>query len=144
MSFPALSPLTKEIVDLIQNTTHVEIAEDKPFIQLTKFVGGKTESIGYSTYKEFDLSKIQNYEERFPPIITGLECNLSGNLGTVRKAKVNIKFASSKQLKTYEDFLKVGNCQMVSWGWTNGGSKWKGNTVEIAQQIVLSPINWRN
>jgi hypothetical protein len=142
MSFPALSPLTKEIVDLIQNTTHVEIANDKPFIQLTKFVGGK-ESIGYDEYKKFDLSKIQKYEERFPPIITGLECNLSGNLGTVRKAKVNIKFASSKQLKIYEDFLKIGNCQMVSWGWTNGGSKWKGNTVEIARQIVLSPINWR-
>ena len=142
MSFPALSPVDQKIFNKIQNTSHAEIAGNKPFIQLTKFANG-TESIGYSTYKEFDLSKIQKYEERFPPIITGLECNLAGNMGTIRKAKVNIKFASSKQLANYSDFLRVGNVQMVSWGWLNKNSTFAGNTLTQATQIVLNIVNWQ-
>ena len=143
MSFPAISPLNADIKNLIEKTGHIDIAKSKPFIQLTKFVNG-TDSIDYGSYTNFDLTKIQSYDERFPPIITGLECNLSGNLGTVMKAKINIKFASSNQLKKYSDFLKIGNCQMVSWGWLHSGSTWPGNTIGMAQDIVLNILKWRS
>jgi hypothetical protein len=140
-SFPAISPLIARIGEKIQNTDKETFSGSKPFINLTKFANG-TKSINYGSYTSFNLSQVQNYNERFPPIITGLEVGNSGTLGAIRKSKIHVKFASINQMTEYKDFLLIGNTQMVSWGWINQKTKFTGNTAEIAASIVTNIKNW--
>lgn len=140
-SFPAITPLIARIGEKIQNTNKETFSGSKPFINLTKFANSE-KSINYGSYTAFNLSEAQTYNERFPPIITGLEVGNSGTLGAIRKSKIHIKFASIKQMTAYKDFLLVGNTQMVSWGWVNSSTKFAGNTAEIAAQIVTNIKNW--
>jgi hypothetical protein len=140
-SFPAITPLIARLGEKIENTKKETFIGSKPFIQLTKFANGE-DTIGYNSYKKFDLSQIQNYNERFPPIITGLDVGNSGNLGAIRKAKVHIKFASIQQLNEYKDFLLIGNVQMVSWGWINNSTKFARNSDKVAANIVTNIKNW--
>ena len=142
-SFPAITPLIPRLGEKIQNTNKETFSGSKPFINLTKFVNG-TQSINYGSYTAFKLNDIQDYNERFPPIITGLEVGNSGTLGAIRKAKIHIKFASVKQMTAYKDFLLVGNTQMVSWGWVNHNTKFAGNSTGIAAKIVTNIKNWQS
>jgi hypothetical protein len=116
-SFPAISPIKGSIKTKIESTTRQSFSGNKPFIQLTKYANG-VQSLNYGTYSAydkksnpegFDLSKVQNKNERFPPIITGLDVSNSGNLGAIRKAKINVKFSDITQLERYKDFLLIGN-----------------------------------
>ena len=141
-SFPAITPLIGRLGEKIETTKRIDFSGSKPFIQLTKFTGKGTESIGYNSYTTFNLSEIQKQNQRFPPIITGLEISNSGTLGAIRKAKIHVKFSSVNQLTEYKDFLLVGNTQMVSWGWVNKNTKYAGNTIGIAALIVNNIKNW--
>ena len=151
-SFPAISPLNSKIVAKINNTTRESFSGNKAFIQLTKYAYGQ-QSLNYGSYSAydktsnpegFDLSKIQNKNERFPPLITGIDVSNSGNLGAIRKAKINVKFASVKQLEDYKDFLLIGNTQMVSWGWVKSSTGTASTDIKLAARIVVNINEWQS
>jgi hypothetical protein len=150
-SFPAISPIKGSIKTKIESTTRQSFSGNKPFIQLTKYANG-VQSLNYGTYSEknksnpegFDLSKVQNKNERFPPIITGLDVSNSGNLGAIRKAKINVKFSDITQLERYKDFLLIGNSQMVSWGWVKSSTGTPSTSVGFAASIVVNIGNWQS
>jgi hypothetical protein len=137
--FPYITGIKKSIVDQIQNTSKIEAAGEKPFIQLTNFIGG-TNTISYNSYLNYDLKKLvygsNKSNQRFPPIITGCSVTAAGSLGSLRKAKVMVKFASSADLLFHSKHFHVGNTQLVSWGWVNKDQKFGGNTDKIAIDIV--------
>lgn len=137
--FPYITGIKKSIVDQIQNTSKIETAGEKPFIQLTNFIGG-TNTISYNTYLTYDLKKLvygsNKSNQKFPPIITGCSVTAAGSLGSLRKAKVMVKFASSADLLFHSKHFHVGNTQLVSWGWVNKDQKFGGNTDKIAIDIV--------
>jgi hypothetical protein len=137
--FPYITGIKQGIVDQIQSTSKIEAAGEKPFIQLTNFIGG-TNTISYNSYLTYDLKKAvygsNKTNQRFPPIITGCSVTAAGSLGSLRKAKVNVKFASSADLGLHAKHFHVGNTQLVSWGWVNKDQKFGGNTDKIAIDIV--------
>ncbi len=137
--FPFITGIKQSIVDQIQNTSKIEAAGEKPFIQFTNFIGG-TNTISYNSYLTYDLNKAvygaNKTNQRFPPVITGLTVTAAGSLGSLRKAKVNVRFASSKDLDLHKNHFKVGNTQLVSWGWLNNNQTFGGNTKEIAVDVV--------
>ena len=140
--FPYITGIKQSIVDQIQNTSKIEAAGEKPFIQLTNFIGG-TNTISYTSYLDYDLKKAvygsNKSNQRFPPIITGCSVTAAGSLGSLRKARVNVKFASSADLKLHENYFHVGNTQLVSWGWAYNKQKFSptsGQTKQIAEDIV--------
>ena len=138
--FPYITGIKKSIVDQIQNTSKIEAAGEKPFIQFTNFIDG-TNTISYNSYLTYDLNKAvyganKTTNQRFPPVITGLSVTAAGSLGSLRKAKVTVKFASSADLAFHKKHFHVGNTQLVSWGWLNKNQKFGGNTKEIAIEIV--------
>jgi hypothetical protein len=143
-SFPAISPMKGGIVSKINKTNRETFGGNKPFIQLTKYVGGAKQSINYASYTAFDLSQVQSQNERFPPLITGLDVSNSGTLGAIRKAKINVKFSDIEQLQTYKDFLLIGNTQMVSWGWVKSSTGTPSTNIATAASIVLNIANWQN
>lgn len=137
--FPYITGIKQSIIDKIQTTSKIEVAGEKPFIQLTNFIDG-TQSISYNTYTTFDL-KTSVYgdnktNKRFPPVITELEISAAGSLGSLRKAKVGVRFSSADELDVYKNFFKVGNTQLVSWGWVDKTQTFGGNTLNIAASIV--------
>lgn len=154
-SFPAISPVKGGIISKINTTNRETFSGNKPFIQLTKYVNGVKgvpTTISYKTYSPydniknkdgFDLSKIENKNERFPPLITGLDVSNSGTLGAIRKAKINVKFSDINQLTRYKEFLLIGNTQMVSWGWvkTSGAAS---TDINLAARIVVNIGEWQN
>jgi len=142
-SFPSISPLSTGITSKIENTSKVEFGGSKPFITLTNFVNGEA-SINYAGYTAFNLNDTQQYKERFPAIITGLDVGVSGNLGTIRKAKVQVKFASMSQFEANKNFIKVGITQLVSWGWLNNNTQTLPNLTTTAKSIVTNILNWQN
>jgi hypothetical protein len=142
-SFPSISPLSTGITSKIENTSKVEFGGSKPFITLTNFVNGEA-SINYTGYTAFNLNDTQQYKERFPAIITGLDVGVSGNLGTIRKAKVQVKFASMSQFEANKNFIKVGITQLVSWGWLNNNTQALPNLTTTAKSIVTNILNWQN
>jgi hypothetical protein len=54
--FPYITGIKQSIVDQIQNTSKIEAAGEKPFIQFTNFIGG-TNTISYNSYLTYDLNK---------------------------------------------------------------------------------------
>lgn len=145
-SFPAITNLNSDIVNKIQNTSKETFSGSKPFITLTNFHDIKTgKTINYTSYTntKFNLKETQDYKERFPPIITGLEVGASGNLGTIRKAKVNIKFASMDQFKSNAGFLKIGNSQLITWGWNDVNQTGISDYLTTAQLVVNNIMNWQ-
>lgn len=142
-SFPSISPLNKSITSKIENTSKLEFGGSKPFITLTNFVSGEV-SINYAGYTAFNLNDTQQYKERFPAIITGLDVGVSGNLGTIRKAKVQVKFASMSQFEANKNFIKVGITQLVCWGWLNNNTQALPNLTTTAKSIVTNILNWQN
>jgi hypothetical protein len=139
-SFPAITSFNSNVINKIENTPKESFSGNAPFIQLTEFITNN--SISTNSYRKFKLTNTVNYKERFPPIITGMTVGLTGSLGTVRRAKIQIKFASSSQIETYKNFLKIGNVQMVSWGWTKT-AKFGGNSLKTAQEIVMNISKWQ-
>lgn len=137
--FPYITGIKQSIVDQIQNTSKIEAAGEKPFIQFTNFIGG-TNTISYNSYLTYDLNKAvygaNKTNQRFPPVITGLSVTAAGSLGSLRKAKVNVRFASSADLELHKNHFHVGNTQLVSWGWLNKNQTFGGNTKEIAVDVV--------
>ena len=137
--FPYITGIKQSIVDQIQNTSKIEAAGEKPFIQFTNFIGG-TNTISYNSYLTYDLNKAvygaNKTNQRFPPVITGLSVTAAGSLGSLRKAKVNVRFASSADLELHKKHFHVGNTQLVSWGWLNKNQTFGGNTKEIAVDVV--------
>lgn len=141
MGFPSQTKWENSVTDLINNTPKTAFAGSKPFITLTKFIGPGADKIYYGSYSAgatgFNLSTIQNQTERFPPIITGLEVGTSGTLGALKKAKINIKFASMKQFEEHSGFFTIGATQLVKWGWSNNSSvDLAGTDRTIAEDIV--------
>lgn len=116
--FPAITYFNSEIAKAINDTPKHTFSGSKPFISLTKFYGTQ-ETINYTSYTNFSLSKM-NTTERFPPIITGLEVGTSGTLGAIKKAKINVRFASMTQFKANSEFFIPGATQCLIWGWSNG------------------------
>ena len=148
MGFPAQTIWADSVTDLINDTPKHTFAGSKPFITLTKFIGPGANKLYYGSYSAgatgFDLSKIQNQTERFPPIITGLEVGTSGTLGALKKAKINIKFASMKQFEEHSGFFTIGATQLVKWGWSNNSSvDLVGNDYDIAADIVNNLKNYQ-
>ena len=137
--FPYITGIKQSIVDQIKDTSKIEAAGEKPFIQLTNFIGG-TNTISYNSYLTYDLKNAvygsNKTNQRFPPIITGCSVTAAGSLGSLRKAKVMVKFASSADLTLHAKHFHVGNTQLVSWGWINKDQKFGGNTDKIAIDIV--------
>ena len=137
--FPYITGIKQSIVDQIKDTSKIEAAGEKPFIQLTNFIGG-TNTISYNSYLTYDLKNAvygsNKTNQRFPPIITGCSVTAAGSLGSLRKAKVMVKFASSSDLALHAKHFHVGNTQLVSWGWINNNQKFGGNTDKIAIDIV--------
>lgn len=137
--FPYITGIKQSIVDQIKDTSKIEAAGEKPFIQLTNFIGG-TNTISYNSYLTYDLKNAvygsNKTNQRFPPIITGCSVTAAGSLGSLRKAKVMVKFASSADLAFHAKHFHVGNTQLVSWGWINKDQKFGGNTDKIAIDIV--------
>jgi hypothetical protein len=146
MSFPVITPFNDTIKSKIENTDKITFSGSKPFIKLSNFIDGKDKekSIFYGSYTEFNLSQAQNYKERFPPIITGLSVGTSGNLGTIRKATINVKFASMAQLTEYRNFLKIGRVQLVTWGWLNNNAILSDTPGATAKEIVMNIVGWQN
>jgi hypothetical protein len=144
--FPALTQFNGKVIKKINDTNKESFSGNKPFITLTNFINGE-ETLYYKEYTKFNLSETdaKTANERFPAIITGLEVGTSGNLGTIRKAKVTIKFASMVQFKAHQNFFKIGHSQLVTWGWI-------GNSItnidipyeETARLIVNNIKNWQN
>ncbi len=137
--FPYITGIKQSIVNQIQDTSKIEAAGEKPFIQFTNFING-TNTISYNSYLTYDLDKAvygaNKDVQRFPPVVTGLNVTAAGSLGSLRKAKVNVKFASSEDLKKHQNHFRVGNTQLVSWGWLNKNQTFGGNTKEIAVDVV--------
>ena len=138
--FPYITGIKQSIVDQIKDTSKIEAAGEKPFIQLTNFIEG-TNTISYNSYLTYDLKDAvygsnKTTNQRFPPIITGCSVTAAGSLGSLRKARVNVKFASSGDLLLHAKHFHVGNTQLVSWGWVNKDQKFGGNTKQIATDIV--------
>jgi hypothetical protein len=137
--FPYITGIKQSIVNQIQDTSKIEAAGEKPFIQFTNFIGG-TNTISYNSYLTYDLNKAvygaNKTNQRFPPVITGLSVTAAGSLGSLRKAKVNVRFASSADLELHKKHFHVGNTQLVSWGWLNKNQTFGGNTKEIAVDVV--------
>jgi hypothetical protein len=137
--FPYITGIKQSIVNQIQDTSKIEAAGEKPFIQFTNFIDG-TDTISYNSYLTYDMNKAvygaNKTNQRFPPVITGLTVTAAGSLGSLRKAKVNVRFASSEDLKKHQNHFRVGNTQLVSWGWLNKNQTFGGNTKEIAIDVV--------
>lgn len=140
--FPYITGIKQSIINQIKDTSKIEAAGEKPFIQLTNFIGG-TNTISYTSYLDYDLEKAvygsNKQKQRFPPIITGCSVTAAGSLGSLRKAKVIVKFASSADLDFYKDYFHVGNTQLVSWGWVYNKQQFNPGaeqTREIAVDIV--------
>jgi hypothetical protein len=140
-SFPAVSPLLSGVGKKINYANKETLSGSKPFIQLTKFAHGQ-QTINYGTYKAFDLSQAQKYNERFPPVITGMSISHAGSMGAIRKATIQVKFASTHQLGQYKDFLLIGNSQLVSWGWMNKSTPTPPNSIKFAAGIVVNIGRW--
>lgn len=145
--FPALTHFNGKVISKINDTSKVTFSGSKPFITLTNFIG-KEETLYYEAYtsKNFNLSQTdaKSANERFPAIITGLDVGSSGNLGTIRKAKVSIKFASMEQFKNHQNFFKIGHSQLVTWGWI--GESIKNVNIDFestAKNIVNNIKNWQ-
>jgi thiosulfate reductase cytochrome b subunit len=140
--FPYITGIKQSIVNQIQNTSKIEAAGEKPFIQLTNFIGG-TNTISYKSYLDYDLEKAvygsNKTKQRFPPIITGCSVTAAGSLGSLRKARVTVKFASNADLLLHQHYFHVGNTQLVSWGWVYNKQKFSPTpqqTKKIAEDIV--------
>ena len=146
MSFPVITPFNDTIKSKIETTDKITFSGSKPFIKLSNFIDGKDKekSIFYGSYTQFNLSQAQTNKERFPPIITGLSVGTSGNLGTIRKATINVKFASMAQLAEYKNFLKIGRVQLVTWGWLNNNSILSDTPGATAKEIVMNIVGWQN
>ena len=144
-SFPSISPLNSKIRDKIEVTPKTTFSGSKPFITLTNFIDYKEVSINYASYTSFNLNDTEQYKERFPPVITGLNVGVSGNLGTIRKAKIQIKFASMDQFGSskYKNFLKVGHTQLLCWGWLNNETTGLPSLRDTAKSILLNIKNWQ-
>jgi hypothetical protein len=142
-SFPAVTPLNQKIVDKIQDTSKTAFSGNNAFVTLTNFYSGKADTINYQSYTSanFDLSDVKNYKKRFPPVITGLSIGHSGNLGTIRKATVQLKFASMADLAANNAFFKIGNSQLVCWGWVKD-AKNLPDAYDTAKKIILNIENW--
>jgi len=140
--FPFITGIKQSIVDQIQNTSKIETAGEKPFIQFTNFIDGNNQ-ISYNSYLTYKLDEAvygaNKTNQRFPPVITGLSVTAAGSLGSLRKAKVNVRFASSKDLLEHKNHFRVGNTQLVTWGWLNKNQNFSGDGPQsraIAEKIV--------
>ena len=140
--FPYITGIKQSIVDQIQDTSKIEAAGEKPFIQLTNFIGG-TNTISYKSYLDYDIEKAvygsNKQKQRFPPIITGCSVTAAGSLGSLRKARVTVKFASNSDLLLHKEYFHVGNTQLVAWGWNYNKQKFSPTskqTRKIAEDIV--------
>jgi hypothetical protein len=137
--FPYITGIKDSIVNQLENTSKITIAGEKPFIQLSNFIDGIS-TISYNSYLTYDLNKAvygsNTKSQRYPPVITGLSVTAAGSLGSLRKAKVKVKFASTDDLNLYRKHFHVGNTQLVSWGWVDSSITFGGNTEDIAVNIV--------
>jgi hypothetical protein len=140
--FPAITFFDANIADVINNTPKHTFSGSKPFISLTKFYNNQ-KTINYTSYTAFDLSKM-NSTERFPPIITGLEVGTSGTLGAIKKAKINVRFASMNQFKENSEFFIPGATQCLIWGWSNGTMPADfPDPLDTAKAIVNNTLNYQ-
>lgn len=133
MSFPVITGFNSKISAKIEDTSKISYLGAKPYIQLTNYIdasipGGVTiRNDGYDDYSANPLGTsptgLNKADWRFPAVITSLSVGVAGNLGTLRKAKINIKFSSMSQLTStaYQNFLVIGRVQCVSWGWVREG-----------------------
>lgn len=122
-TFPFLTPLDANIVTAIQNVSRTTFSGTTPFVLFTDYVSQET--IG--TAKSYQYSNPKAKNERFPPIITNLDVKPTGNMGVIREGSVTIKFASMPQLKSYQNFFRIGTGKAISWGWNrqrNGKAQW--------------------
>ena len=143
-SFPAITPLNSTIVNKIQDTPKEIFSGNSAFISLTNFYDSPNKSLNYSTYTSFKLENTKQYKNRFPPIITGLSTGHAGNLGTIRRAKIQIKFSSMNDLEAHQSFFKIGNSQLVAWGWSKGNSQNLPSAFNTAKNIILNIEEWHN
>ena len=145
--FPALTHINANVIKKINNTSKESFSGNKPFITLTNFIDGE-DTINYesytSTHFNLDQTDAKNANQRFPAIITGLDVGTSGNLGTVRKAKITIKFASMTQFANHKNFFKIGHSQLVTWGWLgNSITTTIINKTTTAKNIINNIKNWQ-
>jgi len=140
--FPYITGIKQSIVNQIQNTSKIEAAGEKPFIQFTNFIDGNNQ-ISYNSYLTYKLDEAvygaNKTVKRFPPVITGLSVTAAGSLGSLRKAKVIVKFASTQDLLEHKNHFRVGNTQLVTWGWLNKNQNFSGDGPQsraIAEKIV--------
>jgi hypothetical protein len=113
-SFPFFTPLEKSILDKIQNVKRSEFSGAAPFVLFTEYNTKDGKTIG--THKSYEYSN--RGFERFPPVITNLEIKPTGSMGVIREGSVTIKFASILQLKSYQNFFRIGSAKSIVWGWS--------------------------
>lgn len=122
-TFPFLTPLEKGIVKAIEDVSVVTFSGSTPFVLFTDYVS--LETIG--TAKSYQYSNPKAKNERFPPVITNVDVKPTGNMGVIREGSVTIKFASMPQLKSYQDFFRIGTGKAIQWGWNrtrDGKPQW--------------------
>ena len=143
--FPFMAPVSKTIVNAIENLDIEIFSGAMPFVYLHAFNSSKT--IGTETSYAYGSAEMGIY--RFPPLITNLEVKPTGTMGVVREGSVTVKFASMSQLNSYQDFFRIGNAKTIAWGWNQ--NRISGNNMPdfkindtFSKDFVGDITKWQN